>query len=152
MNIVPVKSNLATMKKTFRYLLLLSAITSFLISCDPDGTNPPDDTDPRDKFVGSWSCSENSNQMGTSTFTVNISLNTGNSSQIHCANFYQLGTSQKVYAVVAGDNATIPSQSVSGVSVRGSGSIASNNTKINWNYYVDDGADIDTCTAVFTKL
>ncbi len=138
------------MKKTFRYIFILASLTSLLVSCDPDD-NPPDDTDPRDKFVGSWSCNENSHQMGTSTFTVTISLNSGNSSQIYVANFYQLGTSQKVYAVVAGDNATIPDQSVSGVSVKGSGSITSSNTKIDWNYYVNDGADIDTCTAVFTK-
>ena len=89
--------------------------------------------------------------MGISSFTVPVSLDPNNSSQICLANFYQFGFSQKVYGVVTSNTVTIPNQTVSGKSVRGSGTITTNNTKINWNYYVDDGADIDTCTAVFSK-
>jgi hypothetical protein len=138
------------MKRIFGYAILFAAMASFMISCDPNN-NPPDDTDPRDKFVGSWTCAENSTQNGTSSFTVNVSLNSGNSSQILMANFYQLGSSKTVYAVVAGDNATAASQTVGGVTIKGDGSITTNDTKMNWNYTANDGADIDTCTAVFTK-
>ncbi|MFH0864666.1 MAG: hypothetical protein V1904_00620 [Bacteroidota bacterium] len=138
------------MKKTFRYLFTLASLTCFLVSCDPDDNNPPDDTDPRDKFVGSWSCNENSSQNGISTFTVTISLNTGNSTQIYLSNFYGL-TSNQVYAVIAGNSATIPSQTVSTFTINGSGTMSSANTKIDWSYNVNDGADIDNCTAVFSK-
>lgn len=137
------------MKKTFRYLFILASLTSLLVSCDPDD-NPPDDTDPRDKFVGSWSCNENSSENGISTFTVTITLNTGNSTQIYLSNFYGL-TSNKVYAVIAGYSATIPSQAVSNFTISGSGTMTSTNTKIDWSYNVNDGADIDNCTAVFSK-
>ncbi len=143
------------MKKTFRYLFILASLTGFLVSCNPNDNNPNDNTDARDKFVGNWTCGETSSQSkgkGFSSFTVAITLNSVNSSQIYLSNFYGMGNSQKVYAVVAGDNANIPDQSAGGFpSIKGSGSITSSNTKIDWNYYVSDGADIDSCTAVFTK-
>ena len=141
------------MQKTIKYIFVLCTLASIFFSCNPDDTNdtPPQTEDSRDKFVGSWLCNENSHQMGTSSFTVPISLDPNNSSQIYLANFYQLGSSQKVYGVVANNSVTIPNQTVSSKSVRGSGTITNNNTRINWNYYVNDGADIDTCTAVFSK-
>ncbi|HNW97502.1 MAG TPA: hypothetical protein PKK00_03705 [Bacteroidales bacterium] len=139
------------MKKLFIYTLIISSFVGLLVSCDPNDNND-DTTDPRDKFVGNWTCNENSNQNVSSSFTVAITLNSGNSSQIYLSNFYHLGTSQKVYAVVAGDNANIPEQTVSGFTIKsGSGSIYNSNTKISWKYNVSDGADIDTCTAEFTK-
>lgn len=150
MNIVFSRLNSYVMKKTIRYLIFLAAFTGFLVSCDPND-NSPDDTDPRDKFVGNWTCNENSTQNGSSTFTVNISLNSGNSTQIYIANLYALGTSNKVYAVVAGDNATIPQQNIGSYTANGSGSMYSNDTKIDFDYYMNDGADKDTCSAVFTK-
>ncbi|MFA5782430.1 MAG: hypothetical protein WC868_09195 [Bacteroidales bacterium] len=142
------------MKKIIKCTFVLFTLASIFFSCNPDDTNdtpqPPEDT--RDKFVGSWLCNENSSQFGQiNPFYVTITLNPSNSSQIYLANFYQLGSSQKVYGVVTNNYVDIPAQTVSGKSVRGSGTITSNNTKINWNYYVNDGADIDTCTAVFTK-
>ena len=141
------------MKKIFRYSLILASFVSLFLSCNPDDNNndPQPVDDPRDKFVGTWHCSENSHQNGASNFIVTASLNSGNSSQIYLANFYQLGTGQKVYGVVANTNVTVPSQTVSGVTINGSGNMTDNNTKISWNYYVNDGADIDTCTAVFSK-
>ena len=139
------------MKKIFRTTLFTAIFASLIIACNPDDPNTPDNTDPRDKFVGSWLCNENSHLNGNSSFTVTASLNPSNSSQIYLANFYQLGTSQKVYGVVASSSVTIPSQTLSSVTVRGSGDITNNDTKINWTYYVDDGADIDTCTAIYSK-
>jgi hypothetical protein len=141
------------MKKTFQYLIIIASIMCLQADCNTG--DPPDNTDPRDKFVGNWTCNETSSLnkgKGSSSFTVTISLSTTNTSQINLANFYGMGTSKQVYAVVAGDNATIPDQSAGGFpSIKGSGSISSNNTKIDWSYYVNDGADIDTCTAVYNK-
>lgn len=138
------------MKKTFPYLVSLATLVSILFSCNPDD-NPNDTADARDKFVGNWTCSEHSAQNGNSTFTIGISLNPGNSSQIYIANLYALGTSKQVYAVVAGDNATIPQQNIGSYTASGSGNIYNSDTKINLDYYMNDGADIDTCTAVLTK-
>ena len=138
------------MKKTFRYAIIAATLFMVFYACNPNdpNNNPQPTADPRDKFVGSWSCSEVSHQNGSSTFTVPISLNANNSSQLLLGNFYQMG---QVYGVVAGTNVTVPSQSVSSCNIWGSGNITNNNTRINWNYYVDTGADIDTCTAVCNK-
>jgi len=138
------------MIKTIRYTFILFTLVSIFFSCNPDDTNdtpqPPEDS--RDKFVGSWLCNEHSHQNGNTAFTVTISLNSGNSSQIYLDKFYG---SLKVYGIVANNNVNIPSQSVNNFNVNGSGTITNNNNTINWNYYVSDVADIDTCTAVFTK-
>jgi len=138
------------MKKIFRATIIVALLLSIFYACNPNdpNNNPQPTADPRDKFVGSWSCTEISHLNGTSTFTVPISLNATNSSQILFGNFYQIG---QVYGVVAGNNVTVPSQSVSNCNIRGTGTITNNNTRINWNYNVNDGADTDTCTAVYNK-
>ena len=142
------------MKKVTKFILIIFVFISFFISCNPDDTNdtPQPTEDPRDKFTGSWTCNENSHLNGNSSFTVNITLNPNNSSQIYLANFYQTGTNQKIYGIVTNSSITIPDQAVGTFpSLKGSGTITNNNTKINCNYYVNDGSDIDTCTAVFSK-
>ena len=138
------------MKKIFPYTLILGALISILYSCNPNDNNSTS-SDPRDNYTGNWNCSEVSHLNGSSAFTVTISLNPNNSSQIYLANFYHLGTNQKVYGIVANTNVTIPQQTVNSIKISGSGTLTNNNTKINWNYYANDGADIDTCTAVYSK-
>ena len=142
------------MKKNIRYTFILFTLASLLFSCNPDDTNndPQPTDDPRDKFEGSWLCNEQISGEVPTAFTVTISLNSANSSQIHLANFYQIGTAKKVYGVVANNSVSIPNQSVSkSLSIHGSGTMNNNSTQISWTYYVDSGADIDTCTAIFTK-
>ncbi len=139
------------MKKNLIYFFTLLALTTFLYSCDPnDGTDAPD-TDPRDKFVGSWICNETSTQNGNSTYNVTVSLNPSNTSQILLAQFYQMSGGQKVFAIVANNNATVPEQTLTGLTMKGSGNYSTLTNKINWTYYVNDGADIDTCTASYSK-
>lgn len=139
------------MNKQFRFFVLFFALVSFLYSCDPNDPDNPN-TDPRDKFAGSWACNETSSQNGTiNPYYVTISLNLNNSSQIYLANFYQMGAGNKVYAVVANNNATIIEQTVAGFTCKGSGNYNTSTSKINWTYYVNDGADIDTCIAVYSK-
>lgn len=141
------------MKKQFGFFILLFVLASFLHSCDTDEDINEPTADPRDKFVGAWNCQETSsiNKKGSSSYTVNISLNPNNSSQILLENFYQLGFGIKLYAIVANNNATIPEQTTSGFAVKGSGNYNTSTDKINWTYYVNDGADIDSCTAVYSK-
>jgi hypothetical protein len=136
------------MKKTIRYSLIFATVISLFFSCNPDDNNTDPTADPRDKFVGSWLCNETSTQNGPSSYNVSITLNSANSTQIYMNTFYG---SLKIYGVVANLNVTVPSQTVSGFTVHGSGTMVNNNTKINWNYWADDGADIDTCTAVYSK-
>lgn len=139
------------MKRNLLYLFLFISISALIVSCDPtDGPDEPD-VDPRDKFVGSWICNETSTQNGNSTYNVIVSLNPTNSAQILLAQFYQMSSGQKVYAIVANNNATVPEQTLTGLVIKGSGNYSTTTSKINWTYYVNDGADIDTCTAVYSK-
>jgi hypothetical protein len=138
------------MKKIILNTVVVISLFGFFYACTPD--KPPQPTgDPRDKFVGNWSCNESSHLYGSHTFYVSITLDPSNSSQILMANFYQLGSGQKAYGIVANNYVNIPSQTVSGCSVRGSGNMNSSGNQISWNYYINDGADIDTCTAVYNK-
>ena len=138
------------MKLFLRIILFFSIVSILFYSCDPNDNDSPLD-DPRDRFVGNWICAETSSQNGASSFTVSISLKPDNSSQILLTNFYQLGTNAKVYAVVAGTYASIPEQTVSGFTIKGNGTLINNFTRIDWTYQVNDGADLDNCTAVYTK-
>jgi len=138
------------MKKIFRYSIFIGIFVMLLYSCNSNDSNTSS-SDPRDNFTANWTCAEQSHLNGSSSFTVSISLNPNNSSQIYLANFYHFGTNQKVYGIVANTNVTIPQQTVNGIKISGSGNLINNNSKINWNYYANDGADIDTCTAVYTK-
>lgn len=140
------------MKRLIKNTLVLVTILGIFYACNPNDTNNTPTADPRDKFVGNWSCNEYSHlNHSNSTFPVTISLDPGNSSQILIANIYQLGASQKAYGIVANTYVNIPNQSVNSCSIKGSGTINSNSNQINWNYYVTSGSDIDTCTAVYTK-
>ncbi|MEI7595307.1 MAG: hypothetical protein WCK02_06120 [Bacteroidota bacterium] len=142
------------MKTVINYLLALVLFSSVLVSCEPD-TVAPDasqpDTDPREVYVGNWLCTENSKLAGQQTFTVSISLNPSNSTEVLIANFYLFGNDQKARALVAGNNISIPSQSLCNFTISGSGYIDNNKTTINWNYYVKDSQQNDTCTAVYAK-
>ena len=137
------------MKLFLRIILFFSIVSILFYSCDPNDNDSPLD-DPRDRFIGNWICSETSSENGSSSFTVTISLKPDNSTQILLSNFYQLGTAAKVYAIVAGTYATIPEQTVSGFSIKGNGTLINNNTRIDWTYQVSE-ADLDDCTAVYTK-
>jgi len=155
--IIPLKTNkFNLMKKHFNILLIILTALAFAVSsCVPDEDD--DETgpyvDPRSKFTGSWNCVENSKQFGQQTYNVNITLNPNNSTEILIANIYHFGFDEKAYAITSNNSATIPLQPICNNTnnIKGSGML-SGNSQINWTYYVDDGADIDTCTAVYTKL
>jgi len=136
-------------------LLFFAILVSFVGSCTPDedGDNGNTYVDPRDKFTGSWKCTEMSRQFGSQTYNVNISLNPQNSTEILIANIYHFGYDEKARAITSNNSATIPLQPICNNTnnIRGSGMFSGNN-QINWTYYVDDGADIDTCNAVYTRL
>ena len=59
---------------------------------------------------------------------------------------------KNAYAVATTSTLTIPSQSFpsEGITVWGSGNLSGN--KINWVYYVNDGANQDTIISTYTKL
>jgi len=141
------------MKKNLLYSALsLLILTIGFYSCQPDNTNndPAPIVDPREQFVGYWNCTEQSKIHGTASFTINIYKDSTNTSYIRLTNFYQLGQDQVISGLTAGNNITVNAQTICSCVINGTGNLQTS-TKINWNYTVNDLADIDTCTAVFTK-
>lgn len=124
-------------------LLLISAL--FLVSCQPEEVQEPEVD-----LTGSWSCAETStNPAGTSTFTVHIKKS---GSGYVIENFYNLGFNHSANITVSDKTISIPSQSVAGFSVSGSGNVNSS-TKVSLSYQADDGSgsNLDNCTANLTK-
>ncbi len=136
--------------------LLLQCITAgmlFLASCAADDSDNPSPVDERDKYLGTWSCAENSSKSGASTFDVILRKNTNESNQFLMDNFYLLGSTHSAVLTKSASNLSLPVQSVSGNTVQGSGTIVSD-TKINLTYSVNDGSGaggIDNCSAILTK-
>ncbi|NVO02885.1 MAG: hypothetical protein HXX09_09325 [Bacteroidetes bacterium] len=141
--------------KKIHFLIFATIIlfSVYFVSCnpdDPDGSPQPV-TDPRDQYVGNWTCTEVSQLFPTQTpFTVGISLSSTNTSQILISNFYHFGTSENAIAVVSDNSVALPQQTVCSMAIHGSGNLETA-TKITWNYFVNDGADIDTVSATYIK-
>ncbi len=137
------------MKKSGLLFLAFSIIISFFtISCEPD---EPDDnnTDAREKFHSSWLCTESS-QM---SYTVNIVIDSSNTTQIKLYNFHHLGFEEQIFGIVAGNTVTLPSQTacLGTVTIEGTSTMQSNNTSIDFYYTVNNGVNLDTIQAIYTK-
>jgi hypothetical protein len=139
------------MKKFLKTIFSAAALSVFMYSCAPDDSSTPASTptDPKQKFVASWNCAENSKVHGSSSYTLHIVDSTG--SYVRIESLYNVGFQYKVEATISSPNITIANQGLaSGFTVYGSGTMVNNNT-VNMTYYVNDGSTIDTCTAVLTK-
>ena len=143
----------------FRKIGLIVAVLMLFVMCekDPDIEIPdPEETegDQRDRFVGTWTVSENSKLLGARNFDVNMSNDDQFPAQMNVSNFYLIGTGDTIVANVSAvlvSTITIPNQTVNASLFNGKGEME-NDQKINFTYYVDDGnANIDTVTAVFIR-
>lgn len=131
------------MKPGFYLIFLISIVFAlFIISCEETNNDP--DTDPRAQYLGTWTCTE------AATYSVVISLDPSNSSQILIKNFHMFGSNESAYAIATSNNLTLPYQTILNNTVNGSGTLINNN-KINMKYYVNNQTDIDTINAVYTK-
>lgn len=128
----------------------LIALIAIATACAPEEKEEDIPTEPRDKYIGSWTCAEKSQVFQQSTYSVSIKKSTTNSSQLLCSNFYQLGADTITLMTLNGTTFTIPSQTVSGQIISGSGT-ATSDTRINFTFTANDGAQTDTVTATFTK-
>jgi hypothetical protein len=128
-------------------LITVIATLLFTTACELD--NDPVTSDPRDNFTGNWVVNEQSSLYGTNNYTVSIRKDPDNSTQVLIANFYHFGTDFDAWAITTINSITVPQQIVCSHTVQGSGQRDKN--KITWTYTVNDGADLDNVTAVFTK-
>lgn len=117
-------------------LLFLSSICLFS-ACAQEEDDPG--VDPREKFSGSWRCSETISGSNT-TFTITISLK-GESDTVRVSNFSELGNTAVALGIVSGNRVDFPAQQigVTNIPIEGSGTYASTggNEKINMTYTVD---------------
>jgi hypothetical protein len=115
-------------------------------SCKED--EPDVVIDDRDAFVGTWNVSDQT--ITKQNYQVYIYKDENNSDKIWMKNFH--GTSDTSYAYIEDKNITILAQtlSVSHLTTAGSG-IMTGTTKIDFEYYVNDGAQQDTIIARYTK-
>lgn len=136
------------MSKSIKLLGILF-FALFLVSCEEtDGINPEDD---RDAFLGTWNVDETCLRI---PYQVTIIKDPSNSSQVIITNFWLIGTGEKApYAIVAGSHIEIPQQNIFNdekTTVKGSGTL--NKKIIEWEYSVNDGADLYSCTATYEKI
>lgn len=140
-----------THNRSLWIIATLLSMTSLISSCSKEEDAPPADTgttDPRAKFIATWSVAENSHDFGPSTYSVSIS-DSSNTSYIQFGFLY--GFNKRAYATVSGNNFTLPLQLIQGNNVSGQGVLSSAN-QINMTYYVQSTAShTDTVTAVLTK-
>ena len=136
------------MKQNSNSLILLTAIVLLTFSaCEL--LDDPLPTDARDNFVGTWAVNETSSLYGINNYTVVIRYDPNSSSQVLMSNFYHFGDEIDTYAIPTAGSLTVPQQEVCNHTVKGTGILTKNT--ITWSYSVNDGADLDQVTAVFTK-
>lgn len=136
-------------KSAFLYFALASLFAITILSCQPDDPDDNINTDDRTKFDAAWLCTESS-QM---TYTVNIDIDSSNTTQIKLYNFHHLGFEEMVFGIVSGNTVTLPSQTAcqGTITIEGTSSMQSNQNIIDFYYTVNDGVNLDTITAVYTK-
>ncbi|MBN3035267.1 MAG: hypothetical protein JW861_06750 [Bacteroidales bacterium] len=138
------------MKAKTAFAGLSMMMTLFMGSCTTDENNDVTPADDRDQFLGSWNVNETCQR---DAYSVEIIRDPSNSSQVIIRNFWLIGYNEKApYAIVAGSSIVIPEQTMcdnNSNEVSGSGTLDKN--RITWNYTVNDGADLWTCSATYEK-
>ncbi|MDD3744747.1 MAG: hypothetical protein PHX54_14085 [Lentimicrobiaceae bacterium] len=142
------------MKTKILKLFILLAVFLPLISCVPDEDIDPDGSDARDKFIGEWLFVEakSTGWYEKAGYTVIISRDPGNSSQVLLKNFANVGRNHSAYGIVTSKRISIPTQDITGNGfvTSGTGNMISN-TFMNWEFTYVVGGDQESVTASATK-
>jgi hypothetical protein len=133
-------------KLTFSIVFI--ALSIVLSGCAKDSDTTPD-TGNRPAFLGKWSVSETWTKL---TYEVNITSDPNSSDGVFIYNFANTGSSSTpATAAVKGTSIVLDANQVigDGITIAGSGILSG--TKINWNYTLDDGANLIQAIATYTK-
>ncbi|HLN52465.1 MAG TPA: hypothetical protein VK212_02080 [Lentimicrobium sp.] len=137
------------MKSLLRIIPLL-AMTLYIASCTLDEDLGPITGDDRDKFNGTWLFSESPAARSIS-YSVTISDDPSNSSQVLLKNFGNMGNSYSAYGIVTSNSIYVPSQEMSdGLFVEGEGSLTSADN-MSWTYTIEGGGDSENYEATASK-
>ena len=131
----------------FFVAIIFAAVTVFS-SCTGDEPLVPD-TDPRDKFLGSWQVAEETEGQSTGTYPATVTEDNSNTSRIRINNIFNLGNSVSVTALVAGSSVDIGSQTVSGVIISGNGLFTGSSFIL--NYTTNSGGGPENIKATYIR-
>lgn len=134
------------MKTVLKPFYVISLAIAFLVSsCILDEDVDPT-TDPLDKFLGSWSVSDNELKLN---YEVTISRDPNNSTMVLMSNFAGSGGSAKALAV--GSSLVVESQTIGqNWLVNGTGSYR-NTSRIDFPYALTIGGSQESRSAIFTR-
>lgn len=132
------------LNKLARFFLL--SLLIFVFSCEEEN---PDFADDRDAFLGSWSVTESCSK---DSYTVQIVEDPSNSAQVLINNFWNTGNcGTSPYGIVAGNSIYLPKQYFCDGDFQVNGDGELNKENVSWSYSIDDGADLSTCDANYSK-
>lgn len=136
--------------KSLVRIIPLFALTLFMASCALDEDLGPISGDDRDKFTGTWLFSESPAARSIS-YSVTISNDPSNSSQVLLKNFGNMGNSYSAYGIVTSNAIYVPSQEMSdGLFIDGDGSLTSTDN-MTWTYTIEGGGDSENYEATASK-
>lgn len=120
--------------KNYKVLFLFVVLFSVLLACEDD---PEDPIDSRDVLIGTWDCTCYDAEFLEQRFSSTISKAL-EPDRILISNFHNF-KGDDIYAVLDGQNLTIPEQTTGDWTVEGSGTISDNNKIIDWTYTINEG-------------
>ncbi len=145
-------NNINNMKKIGLILMSMLLTVVFFQSCTDD---LEDFADPRDAITKEWQATI-TDVNGIESFPkVSIAKDPQETTKVIFTNFHELAsvTSDQVYATLAGNTLTIPSQTLGGeYTIVGSGVISDNLLEIVFEYTVDDGGGPEEFDAIFGSV
>ncbi len=120
-----------------------------LVSCTDEEPLLIQDTDPKEKFIGTWNVREEIGNQVTGNYTSVVTSNPNNTSQIIINNIYNLGATANISALVAGNTLQISQASITGISIFGSGTYGGSGFIIYLT--VDEGSGTSQVKTTYSK-
>jgi hypothetical protein len=128
--------------------LLIVALAFILAGCAKESDTVTDPT--RDSYLGTWSVSESYTKL---SYEVIIMADPNSANGVLISGFANtLPSGPYAGATVSGDKITLDANQVIGDGLKIAGSGILSGSKINWNYTIDDGANLLHAIAIYSKL
>jgi len=137
------------MNRSLKIIFTLMVLSIFS-ACTLDEDLDPINGDTRDKYTGTWLFAESPASRNTS-YSVTISNDPSNSSQVLLKNIGNMGNSYSAYGIATSSSITIPAQEIySGITIEGTGTLTSADV-MEWEYSITGGGDIEYYVATATR-
>ncbi len=134
---------------SFKQLCSGLFLSFILVSCTDEEPLLIQDTDPKEKFIGTWNVREEIGNQVTGNYTSVVTSNLNNTSQIIINNIYNLGETANISALVANNSLSISQASITGISIFGSGTYGGSGFIIYLT--VDEGSGTSQVKTTYSK-